>query len=355
MRREGSNAESRADKAGFVGAARGEEGALSFRVAKEGRADFRSLGEALAAIPPGDGRPTVIFLAPGRYREKLEIRSPRLTLIGEGSSSTIIDYDDHARRLLPSGEAMNTFNTATVYVGAPDFRAKGISIENSAGDGRKVGQAIACYVDADRAAFFDCGFSGRQDTLCLGPLPANPLPKGLNLLHPVRIAAEGEVEKPFRHYFRNCRIEGDVDFIFGSSTALFEACEIQSLDRGESVNGYIAAPSTLPGQVFGFVFLDCLLEGGAGPRSVFLGRPWRPTAKAVYIHCWMGEHIAESGWDNWGRAENEKTAEFVEYDNSGPGAGSRPPWISVPKAEEAKRFSPGRVFSVPDSWEPLSP
>ncbi len=355
MRREGSSAEGRADRAGFVGAACGTAGALSFRVAKEGRADFRSLGEALAAIPPGNGRPTIISLAPGRYCEKLEIRMPCLTLIGEGSSSTIISYDDHARRLLPSGEAMNTFNSATVYVGAPGFRAKGICIENSAGDGRSAGQAIACYVDADRAAFFDCKFSARQDTLCLGPLPANPPPEGLNLLHPVRMAADGDAEKPFRHCFRNCRIEGDVDFIFGSSAAVFEACRIQSLDRGEAVNGYIAAPSTLPGQAFGFVFLDCLLEGGAGPRSVFLGRPWRPTAKAAFVRCSLGGHIAESGWDNWGKAENEKTAEFVEYDNRGPGAGPRAPWIRVPGAEEAMRFSPASVFSVPDPWEPLSP
>jgi pectinesterase len=324
------------------------------RVARDGPADFRTITQALAAIAAGAGLPAVISIGAGIYREKLRIETPGLTLIGEGSERTIISFDDYAWKPLPSGERMNTFNSYTVYIGAPDFQARGLCIENSAGDGRTVGQAIACYVDADRASFFDCRFAGRQDTLCLGPLPDNPLPKGLNLVHPVAIAGENGTEKPFRNYFLNCRIEGDIDFIFGSASAVFDACTIVSLDRGEKINGYIAAPSTLPGQVFGFVFLDCLLEGDAGPGSVFLGRPWRPTAKAAYVRCRMGKHIRDEGWDNWDNPENKKTAEFVECDNKSPGAKSRAPWAKMLETGKAEGFSPESVLSGFDSWKPFA-
>ena len=180
---------------------------------------------------------------------------------------------------------MRTFNSYTLYVGAADFEARDLRVENSAGDGRIVGQAVACYVDADRAIFRRCDFLAKQDTLCLGPLPTNPLPKGLNPVHPVSIAADGDEKRPFRHFFEDCRIEGDIDFIFGSSTALFQHCGIVSLDRGEKVNGYVTAPSTLPGQAYGFVFLGCKLEGSAGRRSVFLGalgaEPQKPLSSAA--------------------------------------------------------------------------
>jgi len=347
------------------------------RVAKEGPADFRTISEALAAMADTEADPcgaeaghrgadgtydadaVIISIAAGIYREKLRIERPGVSLIGEGRDSTIIRWDDHALRLLPSGEAMGTFNTATIYVGAENFIARDLRVENSAGDGRLVGQAVACYIDADRAAFIDCAIAARQDTLCLGPLPANPLPKGLNLVHPVHVARESDGDKPFRHCFRRCRIEGDVDFIFGSSTALFDACDIVSLDRGEEANGWITAPSTLPGQKFGFVFIDCRLEGELAEGSVYLARPWRSTAKAAFLNCEMGGHIAAAGWDNWGKPENEASVEFVEYGSRGPGAlveartpEGRAPWARAPNGKEAIRYSPQSMLSGFDGWKP---
>ena len=304
---------------------------MKYRVAREGKADFRSLGEALQALstlPENPGR-TTVSIGEGIYREKLRVTLPRLSLVGEGAERTVLSWDDHATRLLPSGERMNTFNSYTLYVGADDFFAQGLTIENSAGDGRKKGQAIACYVDADGAIFSECAINGHQDTLFIGPLPDNPAPKGINLVHPVRIAGCEGPRGPQCSNFRNCYIEGDVDFIFGSGMAIFEGCTIISLDRGEKVNGYITAPSTLLGQELGFVFLDCNLESEAGTGTVFLGRPWRRSAKAAFIRCKMQAHIALQGWDNWENPENEKTVEFLEWNNSGPGSalGNRPAWI----------------------------
>lgn len=340
---------------------------LRLRVAAEGPADFRTIGEALAAAEGSGGRApegrATIAVGPGVYFEKLVVTQPDVTIVGAGPDATIVRFNDCAMHPLPSGEPMRTFNSAILYVGAPGFSAENLRVENCAGDGRVVGQAVALYVDADRAAFRGCKFLARQDTVCLGPLPSNPLPKGLNPTHPVHVAAPGDERSPFRIYFADCCIEGDIDFIFGSAAAVFERCEILSLDRGEPVNGYVAAPSTLPGQRHGFVFLNCSLKGRCADSSVFLGRPWRPSAKAAFIGCEIGAHIAGAGWDNWDNPANEGSAEFCEFGNFGPGsargeaagsgaAGRRVPWAKMLGRAAAARFNREAVLSGADGWTP---
>ncbi len=238
--------------------------------------------------------------------------------------------------------------------------------------GRLIGPAVALYADADLLVVEDCRISSRQDTLCTGPLPKNPPPKGINLIHPVAGLGAHLPTLPFRQLYRRCLIEGDVDFIFGSSLAVFEACEIRSLGRQAAdialdsplrrkhvskmapdtgqptlsaqppasqrlppheTIGWIAAPSTYPGQKIGFVFLDCELtsEPSAGldaPRS-YLARPWRHTGRAVFIRCHMGSHIVPQGWDDWGKREAQAYKGFGEFGSTGPGApgaNSRAPW-----------------------------
>lgn len=46
-----------------------------------------------------------------------------------------------------------------------------ITFENSAGFGKKVGQAIAVYAEGDDLVFKNCHMLGHQDTLFTGPLP----------------------------------------------------------------------------------------------------------------------------------------------------------------------------------------
>jgi pectinesterase len=320
--------------------------------------DFEFVSEALEmaeSLPPG---PVEILVAPGVYREKLRIRRPGLSIIGESEAaveglaearspasslrpSARIVWDDGARRALPDGEPMGTFNSYVVYVGAPGVTMRGLEIANEAGDGRVAGQAVALYADADRFVAEGCAILGRQDSLLAGPLPRDPPPRGADLLHPVAGLGADEPALPFRQVYRGCLVEGDVDFVFGSAAALFELCELRSIER-EGEPGYIAAPSTYPGQSTGFLFYRCRLthaSGGTAGRldtggppgpaaawrgsgSVFLGRPWRDHAKAVYARCWMGGHIAREGWDDWGRASARELSLFGELGSIGPGAGA---------------------------------
>lgn len=323
-------------------------------VAADGSGDFQSLQEAVNVISPDNKERITIHIKNGVYKEKVKIDKPFLHLIGECAANTIITFDDHAKKLLPNGEPMNTFNSYTIYIGGHDFTAENITIENLSGDGRVVGQAIAAYVDADRAAFKNCRFIGYQDTLFTGPLPKNPTPLGLNLIHPTLGSGEEEYTGEVRQYYENCLIRGDIDFIFGSATAVFNKCEIFVNNRQEKVNGYITAASTSPKQKFGYVFLKCKITGDAGPSSVYLGRPWRDYAKVAFVNCIMGEQIIPGGWHNWGKTEREKTVNFVEALSQGPGANdsARVNWCKILNPKEVKNYTIANILSGTDSWDP---
>ncbi len=323
-------------------------------VAADGSGDFQSIQEAVSAISPGNNEPIAIYIKNGVYKEKVKIDRPFLSLIGENAEKIILTCDDHAKKLLPNGEPMNTFNSYSIYIGGHDFTAENITFENSSGDGRVVGQAIAAYVDADRAAFKNCRFLGCQDTLFTGPLPKNPTPLGLNLVHPTLGSGEEEYTGEVRQYYENCLIRGDIDFIFGSATAVFNKCEIFVNDRGENVNGYITAASTSPWQTFGYVFLKCKLTGNAGPNSVYLGRPWRDFAKVAFIDCMMEDDIIPEGWHNWDKPEREKTVSYVEALSHGPGANdlARVKWSRILGAKEAAIYDVANILKGTDNWRP---
>src|SRR5207237_2916432 len=125
-----------------------------------------------------------------------------------------------------------------------------------------------------------------------------------------------------RAYFSRCEIWGHVDFIFGAGQAVFDDCDIVSRDRGSPTNnGYVTAPSTDVDQPYGFVFIRSRLRKerptmAAG--SVTLGRPWHPFANlravgsAVFIDCWMDDHIGAKGWDRMSSVDSTGTRIWYE-------------------------------------------
>jgi pectinesterase len=318
----------------------------TIRAARDGTGDSATLGGALEladALPPG---PVRVEMAEGEYREKVKATRPGLSIVGAGADRTFLRWDDSASRPLADGERMGTFNSYTLYLGAPGIRVQGLTIENDAGDGRVVGQAVALYADADRISVYRCAILGRQDSLFTGPLPKDPVPKGVNLVHPVAGLGDDEPRLPFRQGYRECLVAGDVDFIFGSALAVFEGCEIRSLPRGTEAS-YIAAPSTYPGQEAGFVFSRCRLTGpGCPPGSVYLARPWRDHARAAFLDCELGSHIAGSGWDDWGKASAREASFFAERGSTGPGErrAGRASWARELTEAQAASLAPERLL-----------
>lgn len=294
--------------------------AADFVVAKDGSGDFTTVQEAINAVPDYRKVETTIWIKAGIYKEKIILPTSKtnVTFIGEDVNTTVLTNDDYASKKNRFGEEMGTTGSSGFFVFADDFTAFNITFENSAGT---IGQAVAVRVDGDRVSFNNCRFLGNQDTL---------YPHGENS----------------RQYYKNCYIEGTVDFIFGWSTAVFDQCEIYC-----KKSGYISAASTNQNTTFGFVFIACKITGSAAVNSVYLGRPWRPYAKVAFIECDMDNIIQPKGWHNWGKTENEKTVSYFEYKNTGEGAnvGQRVEWSRQLTSEERILYSPENIFN---GWVP---
>lgn len=289
-----------------------------------GGGDFRTVQEAVMAAPEHSDERTVIEIRKGVYEEKIIVPDSRkaISFIGESREGTVLVSSNYANMLGPDGKKLGNENSASTFVYAEDFYAERLTFSNQAGLYK--GQAVALAVSGDRAVFRDVCIRGNQDTLYT--------------------PGQG------RQYYENCFIEGTVDFIFGSATAVFEGCELHSIRRH---NGYVTAASTTEEQLYGYVFLNCRLTGAAPEHSVSLGRPWKPYAKVVFIDSWMDNHIRPEGWDNWRDPERERTATFAEYGSKGPGArlAERAPWAKRLGKPEAGGIKAAALRGS-DGWDP---
>lgn len=329
-----------------------------FEVSLEREGAYRSISAALEAAERCVSDTTVpvrVLVAPGEYREQVEIRRPHVTLEGETADSVRIVGGLGAKMPSEDGSGqdgrLGTFRTYTVLVDADDVTLAGLTIENNAGDGREVGQAIALYADGDRLVVDACCIKGHQDTLFLGPLPPREAKPG-GFIGPKQFAPR----RVGRQYFRRCRIEGDVDFIFGGARAYFEGCEIRSLNRNMDVNGYVTAASTPEGEPYGFVFHGCSFTApqDVAPDSVYLGRPWREWAQTVLIDCWLGQHIKREGWWDWNKPaarESACCAGAILHGPAGDTAGWVP-WARELDAAAAARYARDQVLAGADGWDP---
>lgn len=297
-----------------------------FTVAPDGSGNFRTIQEAVFAVRDLSQQKVTIFIRNGVYKEKITIPSwkTNIALVGESRDSTIITFDDHAgkrsrmRDDYLKTDTIRTFTSYTVLVEGNDCSIENLTIKNSAG---RVGQAVALHVEGDRFVAKNCTLLGNQDT--------------------VYTATENS-----RQYYKDCFIEGTTDFLFGEATVVFQSCTIKNLS-----NSYITAASTRPTQKFGYVFFDCKLIADTAAKKVFLGRPWRPYSKTVFIRTEMGSHIVKQGWDNWRNPENEKTVLYAEYKSYGPGGDTkeRVKWSKQLTAKEAKKYTLANIFS---GWIP---
>ncbi len=292
-----------------------------FVVAKDGTGDFKTVQEAIYAVPDFRKEVTTIFIKKGIYKEKLILPASKnkVTIIGEDTKETLITNDDYASKKNFFGEEMGTTGSSGFFVFGNEFHAKNLTFENSSGP---VGQAVAVRVDGDMICFENCRFLGFQDTL---------YPHG-----------DGS-----RQFYKNCYIEGTVDFIFGWSTAVFQDCDIFCKSKG-----YVTAASTNEGVPYGFVFINCKIRGDAPEGSVYLGRPWRPFAKTVFIECELGKVIRKEGWFNWNKKEAEKTSYYAEYNNRGEGSNvaERVKWSKQLSAKQREEYTLDNIFKgwIPD-------
>jgi pectin methylesterase-like acyl-CoA thioesterase len=282
-----------------------------------------SIQQAIDALPITGGEVTV---KPGTYREVVTIRKPHVHLHGadDDPATTVIVFN-HG----PS--YAGTFASGTVYVEADDVTIDHMTLSNDIGSGH--GQGVALAVTADRAVFRHLRILGAQDTLfaasryCYGDY--GPC-----------VAA--------RQYFEDCYIEGNTDFIFGDSMAVFERCELHGVASGNVM--YTAqSRHTAEQHDSGYVFDHCHLTGEARQGAISLGRPWRPYATVIFLHTRIDAPVIPAGWTEWPRfgVPSLPTTTYAEFDSSGPGAS--PDKRRQLMAAEAEKWMPANFLA---GWKP---
>ena len=308
-------------------------------VSADGHGDYCTVQEAVDAIPDySHNEITRVLIRDGVYKEEITIPHTkfRVHFKGESAENTILTYDKYAKKNWPGRDfPMGTSGSASIYIHASYITFEDITFENSSGEGKDIGQAVAVFTDGDFLFFNRCRFIGNQDTL-------------------YTYGRYGKFGGIKRNYFKDCYIEGTTDFIFGTSIAYFENCEIHS-----KKNSYVTAASTIKGQKYGYVFKDCRLTADEGVTKCYLGRPWGAYAKTVFINCELGSHILPEGWHDWekeGKPDTKKNSYYAEYGNFGPGAaGKRVKWAHTLSGRQAAGYSFEKVmFQTEDGivWNP---
>jgi hypothetical protein len=124
----------------------------------------------------------------------------------------------------------------------------------------------------------------------------------------------GSTNNNYHTYFKNCVIGGNVDYICGEFSALFENCELQwktYSDKSNDAIGYIVAPKTSP-----YVFRNCTVtsdDASVSPVGNY-GRTWGTKSNATFINTKTNGYISKTGWAEMNSGEFS-SATFKEYKN----------------------------------------
>ncbi|CAG7895672.1 probable pectinesterase/pectinesterase inhibitor 58 [Brassica rapa] len=299
-------------------------------VAKDGSGQYKSINEALKAVPINNKVPFVIYIKQGVYKEKVVVTKQmyHVTFIGDGPTKTKITGSVN----FAIGK-VRTYLTSSLTVEGDNFVAKNMGIENTAGP--PGGQAVALRVSADCVVIFNCQIDGYQDTLYV---------------------------HSHRQFYRDSTISGTVDFIFGDSIAIFQNCNIVVRKpmggQGCMVTAQgrtdVRAPTAI-------VLHNCRIIGEPAYLPVkninkaYLGRPWKEFARTIVMRTTISDVIDPAGWAAWSGDFALKTLFYAEYENSGPGSNKaqRVKWPGIQRITrpQALGFAPGR-FLRGGSWIP---
>ncbi|MCD8090757.1 MAG: pectinesterase family protein [Clostridiales bacterium] len=300
-------------------------------VSKKGEGDFKSIQAAVDFAEEN----SVIYIKKGIYREKIAVDKPGLSFVGEDREETLLVYGDYAMMEPEIGYPIGTFKTPSLYVSenSDGFTMKNLTVSNDAGEGNVVGQAVALYLDCDRAVVENCRLSARQDTLLCGPIPEDITGK------PMRLN---------RQFFKDCFIEGNVDFIFGGGVAYFENCDIFIVGRAGFPSGYVTAACTGESFPYGFVFKGCRIEGSGSRGRAFLGRPWRDYAKTVFLDCKWDDMIHPEVYSKWNDRKSHLTC-YYGFNGMEGFKETKAEWVHYLDDKDNEKYSIENIFG---DWQP---
>ncbi|XP_042492091.1 pectinesterase [Macadamia integrifolia] len=286
-------------------------------VAKDGSGKFKTISEALAAMPKKYTGRYVIYVKEGIFDETVTVTKEmvNLTMYGDGSRKTIVTGNKNFV------DGVRTFQTASFVALGEGFIAKAMGFRNTAGPEKH--QAVAIRVQGDRSIFLNCRMEGYQDTL---------------------------YAQTHRQFYRSCVISGTIDFIFGDASAIFQNCLIlirKPLDNQQNI--ITAQGRTDKRETTGYVLQNCRIQPDTDLEPVkakfknYLGRPWKEYSRTVVMESTISDLIHPDGWLPWSGDFALKTLSYAEYNNKGPGANLKArvkwPGYKVITKKQAQEFT----------------
>ncbi|KAL0427955.1 UNVERIFIED_CONTAM: Pectinesterase 3 [Sesamum latifolium] len=272
-------------------------------VAADGSGNYRTINEAINAVPPYSNRRFVIYVKKGLYLEnvKINMTKPNIMMYGDGMDQTIVSGSLSNSTLL-----LATILTATFAVDGSHFIARDMGFRNTAGPANM--QAVALVSSSDQSVFYKCSFDGYQDTL---------------------------YTHSNRQFYRECRISGTIDFIFGKAAVVFQNCSIlvKKPLHGQQ-NVITASGKEEPGVIQGISIQNCRVSAAEplGGARTYLGQPWKNYSTTIFMESRLGSLIDPEGWLSWiPNVPPPNTTYYAEYNNRGPGAvtSNRVKWKGV--------------------------
>ncbi|CAL0304835.1 unnamed protein product [Lupinus luteus] len=301
-------------------------------VAADGSGNYTKVMDAVNVAPKYSVKRFVVLVRKGVYNENVVISKTKwnLMMIGEGMDATIITSD------LFKTPNVSTYGTATFAVSGRGFIAKDISFKNTAGPEKN--QSVALRSDSDLSVFYRCGIFGYQDTLYAHTM---------------------------RQFYRECNISGTVDFIFGNATVVFQNCQILAKKgKPNQKNTITAQGARYSNHTSCFSFQACHITADndlipfLNSTETYLGRPWQPYSKTIFMQNYLSDVVSPKGWLEWNGTKYLDTLYYAEYNNTGPGAAldKRVKWPGYHILNDSSQAS---IFTVAklilgDLWLPLT-
>ncbi|OBZ84810.1 putative pectinesterase/pectinesterase inhibitor 58 [Choanephora cucurbitarum] len=291
--------------------------------------DYQTISDALHALP-NDNQSYTVSIAAGVYNERIWVNRSNVNLEAAGSGKVYIQYSIAHNTQDPSSHA---WEKAVVTVNGNNVSFRNLVLSNTFKQTRNIA-TVALNVQGQKVSFYKTKIYGFQDTLL--------------------ISAAGTA------YFKDCYVEGSVDFIFGYGVGYFQGCVI-----GSNAVGYVTAQNRASESATGgFYFNQCHMKATipSGPiasnadntlsftsntqfaNSTYLGRPWSQYARVVYMNSYFENHIKPAGWSIW-KATDPRINHvlFGEYKNNGPigSFGSlRAPFASLLNSTDIAHYKP---------------
>jgi pectin methylesterase-like acyl-CoA thioesterase len=255
----------------------------SIAVALDGTGDLCSVQGALDAVPANNTKARTITIAAGTYHEIVHARGKsNVTLHGADRKQTIIAATNN-NNVNPS-----TATRSLVGIDAASGVAfENLTIHNLTPQNGSQAEALRLQ-GCDQCIVRDADIVSLQDTVYWNG----------------------------RIYAKNCYIEGNVDYVWGSGVVYFDGCEIRTVGR----TGVLVQSRNAPG-AYGYVFVSSKLTADASATNNVLARidaSAYPGSHVAYVDCEM-QSIAPAGWTITGAAPTSALRfwEYGSHDSSG--------------------------------------